>query len=175
MKKICCYAGCKKEYNTERIDQKYCSVPCRQKQLGLNYSLGINLKWKKRICELCKKEYNPKAHNQRYCSKKCADKVNSFEYQAKYGGKTQYYKLRFEILKRDNFTCQYCGRNVKEDKVKLHVDHIKPKKLKGKFLADNLITSCEECNEGKKDILLEDKKLKCLCGSVLGLIIVNIC
>ena len=65
--------------------------------------------------------------------------------------------LRFEILKRDNFTCQYCGRNIKEDKVKLHVDHIIPNKLGGLYSENNLVTSCEECNLGKGDVLLGEK------------------
>ena len=31
-------------------------------------------------------------------------------------------KLRFEVFKRDNFTCQYCGRMAPD--VVLEVDHI---------------------------------------------------
>ena len=37
--------------------------------------------------------------------------------------------LRFKVLNRDNFTCQYCGR--KPPKVKLHIDHINPKSKGG--------------------------------------------
>ena len=70
-----------------------------------------------------------------------------------------FYRLRFEIFKRDNFTCQYCGRNVKEDGVKLHCDHILPNKKGGLFVADNLITACEECNLGKRDVLLHERKI----------------
>ena len=33
-------------------------------------------------------------------------------------------KLRFEIFKRDSFTCQYCGSSAPE--VLLHADHLKP-------------------------------------------------
>ena len=33
-------------------------------------------------------------------------------------------KLRFEVFKRDRFTCQYCG--AKAPDVILHVDHIHP-------------------------------------------------
>lgn len=32
--------------------------------------------------------------------------------------------LRFEVFKRDSFTCQYCGRSAPE--VVLEVDHIVP-------------------------------------------------
>ena len=57
-------------------------------------------------------------------------------------------KVRFEVLKRDNFTCQYCGR--KSPEVELEVDHIEPySKTKDNSL-ENLITACKDCNRGKK-------------------------
>lgn len=56
-------------------------------------------------------------------------------------------KKRFEIFKRDNFTCQYCGKRPPE--VVLEVDHIISKKDGGKDNDENLITSCFECNRGK--------------------------
>lgn len=62
-------------------------------------------------------------------------------------------KLRFFILKRDNFTCQYCGRGIK-DGIVLQVDHILPKSKGGKDIKENLKTSCRDCNQGKKDVLL---------------------
>lgn len=66
-------------------------------------------------------------------------------------------KLRFEIFKRDNFTCQYCGRKAPD--VILNVDHINPVKRGGKNDILNLITSCFECNSGKKARLLTDKSV----------------
>jgi len=56
--------------------------------------------------------------------------------------------LRYYILKRDNFHCQYCGRGI-EDGVKLNVDHIIPVSKGGKTEEDNLQTLCWECNIGK--------------------------
>jgi hypothetical protein len=56
-------------------------------------------------------------------------------------------KLRFEVFKRDSFTCQYCGR--KSPDVVLHVDHITPVSKGGKNTLMNLVTSCYECNLGK--------------------------
>lgn len=56
-------------------------------------------------------------------------------------------KLRFEVFKRDNFTCQYCGRKAPD--VVLEVDHLKPVKNGGKNDLLNLVTSCFECNRGK--------------------------
>lgn len=56
-------------------------------------------------------------------------------------------KTRFEVFKRDSFTCQYCGSVP--PKVVLHVDHIVPVASGGENNIDNLITSCESCNQGK--------------------------
>lgn len=64
--------------------------------------------------------------------------------------------LRFQILSRDNFTCVYCGRNPKEDGVKLEVDHVFPKSKGGTDDPSNLVTACWECNQGKKDMVLPD-------------------
>ena len=61
-------------------------------------------------------------------------------------------KLRFQILQRDNFTCQYCGRKAPD--VILQIDHKYPKSKGGKLIKDNLITACVDCNQGKKDIIL---------------------
>lgn len=49
-------------------------------------------------------------------------------------------KLRFEVFKRDKFTCQYCGKSAPE--VVLHVDHIHPVSEGGETEIINLITSC---------------------------------
>jgi hypothetical protein len=63
-------------------------------------------------------------------------------------------KLRFEVFKRDSFTCQYCGESAPT--VVLHADHIHPVKEKGKTDLLNLITSCIDCNLGKGARLLTD-------------------
>jgi hypothetical protein len=56
-------------------------------------------------------------------------------------------KLRFEVFKRDNFTCQYCGKAAPD--VVLHIDHINPVAGGGDSDILNLITSCIDCNLGK--------------------------
>lgn len=63
-------------------------------------------------------------------------------------------KLRFDVFKRDSFTCQYCGSHP--PKVVLHVDHINPVANRGTNNIDNLITSCDCCNLGKGARLLSD-------------------
>jgi len=63
-------------------------------------------------------------------------------------------KIRFEVFKRDSFTCQYCGATAPESV--LHVDHITPVAQGGDNSIVNLVTSCASCNLGKKDTLLSD-------------------
>jgi hypothetical protein len=62
-------------------------------------------------------------------------------------------KTRFEIFKRDGFTCQYCGKQPPD--VTLVVDHVNPVANGGDNEILNLVTSCEECNQGKGARLLE--------------------
>lgn len=56
---------------------------------------------------------------------------------------------RYDILKRDNFKCQICGR-TQDDGAKLEVDHKIPVSKGGKTVDSNLQTLCYECNQGKK-------------------------
>jgi hypothetical protein len=63
-------------------------------------------------------------------------------------------KTRFEVFKRDSFSCQYCGRAAPI--VVLNVDHIRPVADGGGSEILNLITSCFDCNSGKSDRLLND-------------------
>jgi hypothetical protein len=63
-------------------------------------------------------------------------------------------KMRFEVFKRDKFTCQYCGRSAPD--VILNADHIKPVAEGGKNSMINLITSCFDCNSGKGKRELSD-------------------
>jgi 5-methylcytosine-specific restriction endonuclease McrA len=61
--------------------------------------------------------------------------------------------LRFAVLKRDGFCCQYCGSRVPD--ATLEVDHILPRSHGGSDTLENLITSCQVCNNGKSDIPLD--------------------
>jgi hypothetical protein len=61
-------------------------------------------------------------------------------------------KIRFEVFKRDGFTCAYCGKTPPS--VILEVDHIDPKANGGEDDINNLITACFDCNRGKRDIPL---------------------
>jgi hypothetical protein len=60
--------------------------------------------------------------------------------------------LRFVVLRRDRFSCTYCGRRPPE--VVLHVDHVVPRSKGGRNDLPNLRTSCLQCNLGKGARLL---------------------
>ncbi len=59
-------------------------------------------------------------------------------------------RLRFEILRRDNHACRYCGATAPDSK--LTVDHVVPVALGGTDESSNLVTACSGCNTGKSSI-----------------------
>ena len=65
-------------------------------------------------------------------------------------------KIRFEVLKRDNFICQYCGAHG--EGVVLEVDHIIPISKGGTSDMGNLITACFDCTRGKGSDLVTNKQ-----------------
>lgn len=56
-------------------------------------------------------------------------------------------RLRYEILRRDQHTCRYCGQAAPD--VKLTIDHVIPTALGGTDDPTNLVTACTDCNNGK--------------------------
>ena len=64
-------------------------------------------------------------------------------------------RTRFEVFKRDKFTCQYCGRSAPE--AILEIDHITPVASSGGNEILNLVTSCTYCNSGKGARELSDQ------------------
>lgn len=63
-------------------------------------------------------------------------------------------KLRFEVFRRDGFMCRYCGNRPPE--VALEVDHINPVARGGDNDPLNLVSSCVDCNRGKKARVLTE-------------------
>jgi 5-methylcytosine-specific restriction endonuclease McrA len=62
------------------------------------------------------------------------------------------WRLRFKVMKRDNFRCQSCGRSPATDfTTTLEVDHIIPWSRGGETTLDNLQTLCARCNNGKSN------------------------
>jgi len=50
-----------------------------------------------------------------------------------------------EVLHRDNFTCQYCGKRVHI----LTIDHVMPRHRGGPHTWQNLVAACPPCNRRK--------------------------
>lgn len=59
-------------------------------------------------------------------------------------------RLRFEVLRRDNHCCRYCGRKAPE--IPLTVDHVVPTTLGGSDDPANLVAACKDCNSGKSSV-----------------------
>lgn len=160
-------AHCDEEFLPRTKAYKYCSPACRTLACSFRASvkrmLARHVKSQpQRICVECGKKYTPNKSYQKYCSSSCRaiearkSQKRRQEEHLRNGTDSNWLKLRFKVLMRDNFTCQYCGRTPK-DGAKLHIDHIHPKSKGGLWMIDNLTTACFECNEGKKDTILSER------------------
>lgn len=69
--------------------------------------------------------------------------------------------LRMKVLVKYGATCMCCGA-TKDDGVKIHVDHIKPRSKFPKLalVEDNLQVLCDVCNQGKSNIDMTDWRPK---------------
>lgn len=78
--------------------------------------------------------------------------------------KGEFAELKRQVWNRDNFTCVYCGLDmknlylqwkmklIKRKDAKLTVDHVIPRQKAHTFkitTLENLVTSCYECNQQK--------------------------
>lgn len=62
-------------------------------------------------------------------------------------------RMRFLVMKRDNFKCCMCGRSpATTPGLELHIDHIVPWSKGGETVIDNLQTLCSDCNLGKSNL-----------------------
>jgi len=52
---------------------------------------------------------------------------------------------RREVFRRDNFTCQYCGRH----NLSLTIDHVIPRHMGGPHTWGNVVAACSSCNHRK--------------------------
>ena len=80
-------------------------------------------------------------------------KDSSWKYRTERGfySTPEWQKLRYRVLKKHGARCEICGRTFKEDGVKMHVDHIKPRSKSPELELEetNLQVLCEDCNLGK--------------------------
>lgn len=155
------------EHNTILKRLRLFGIPVRSRFEKVSKNILCNQG--KRRCYDCKKilpikEFcKGKRRGFSYLCKQCARRrlnslkfiLNGYSRKHKYRPRKNHkpLKLRFEILKRDKFTCQYCGR--KSPDVILEIDHIHPRSKGGKNIMDNFKTACKDCNMGKSNTLLE--------------------
>lgn len=63
-----------------------------------------------------------------------------------------------EVLRRDDYTCQYCGRRA----ASLTIDHILPRHLGGKHMWSNVVAACPNCNHRKGGRTIEQAQMRLL-------------
>ena len=67
---------------------------------------------------------------------------------------------RENILVRDNFVCQYCGKKFPAEELTL--DHVYPKSRFGPSIWKNIVTYSKECNQKKADRTPKEARMKLL-------------
>jgi 5-methylcytosine-specific restriction endonuclease McrA len=63
-----------------------------------------------------------------------------------------------EILHRDEYRCQYCGRRTNQ----LTLDHVVPRHRGGRHSWENLVAACPQCNRRKGGRTLPEARMKLL-------------
>lgn len=78
---------------------------------------------------------------------------------------------KFNLFLRDNYTCQYCGRNASQldtrtrrgrPKEALTRDHVIPKDAGGSNDWENIVTACSTCNHTKRNRTPEQAGMRLL-------------
>ena len=71
-------------------------------------------------------------------------------------------QLRFRVLKKYGYKCMSCGLSRDEEKVVIHVDHIKPVSIYPELalIEENLQVLCRDCNQGKSNLHQDDLRPK---------------
>ena len=65
---------------------------------------------------------------------------------------------RLNVLTRDHWKCQFCGKKLPTKQ--LNYDHVVPRKLGGKTVWENIVTSCYPCNAKKRGRTPEQAGMK---------------
>lgn len=63
-----------------------------------------------------------------------------------------------EVLRRDDYTCQYCNRRT----ATLTIDHVVPRRAGGQHTWDNVVAACPPCNRRKGGKLLQRSDMRLL-------------
>lgn len=175
IEKECQICGKKFKVKPSRKDTvKFCSKECKHKWMSKNFSGKDNPYYSSKIkieCEECGKKvlkmpYEVEQAKHHFCSMKCSHKWRSDKFSGENhpgwkGGREPYYgpnwkRQQKKARKRDNHTCQKCGKTNKELGRELDVHHKTPlRKFKGKDgninfeeanKFSNLISLCQKCH-----------------------------
>ena len=65
---------------------------------------------------------------------------------------------RQRVFSRDDYTCQYCGRQSRE----LTLDHVVPRYRGGEHSWENVVSACKSCNQRKAGRTPQEAKMKLL-------------
>ena len=67
---------------------------------------------------------------------------------------------RINIMTRDGFSCQYCGKKLTISQ--LTYDHVRPRSQKGPTSWENIVSACYPCNGKKRNRTPEEAGMKLL-------------
>jgi len=145
----------KGNHSSPKTQFKKGNVPWNKGLSGKDHPLHQVEKWIYKICPNCNKKFSTrKKVNKIYCCMECKLEYHRGKNHHSWKGIDYKYerdkykpilkRLSYETFKRDNFTCQECGKVG----CKLHCHHIKHWKdyPNLRFDKENLITLCEECH-----------------------------
>lgn len=60
-------------------------------------------------------------------------------------------RVRQEVFKRDDYTCQYCGKKLDDETAT--ADHVIPRSKGGSYFPHNIVCACKSCNVDKGDTM----------------------
>lgn len=153
-------------YNTECEHCKEIEKHKEAVQKLTSFLNALALSKTPRKCEKCGKEFLSEYATQKYCSKKCGQKARGKKKSVrsrckKYGALYDGNVTRAKVLKRDNYTCQICGKECNPADIRWGtsgpdyptVDHIIPLAKGGAHIWSNVQCACGICNSYKRDLL----------------------
>ncbi|OLC54980.1 MAG: hypothetical protein AUH85_10390 [Chloroflexi bacterium 13_1_40CM_4_68_4] len=63
---------------------------------------------------------------------------------------------RKEVLQRDDYSCQYCGKRAHD----LTIDHVVPRHRGGQHVWENVVAACKSCNHRKGGKTLHESRMR---------------